>query len=57
MIATNTATQVLKARSPIVRKSITDLYVFRLRNQADLEGVLDETSAVYDKKLCINYTG
>ena len=50
MISTITATQVFKSISPIVRKNITDLYIYRLRNQADLEGVLDETSAVYDKK-------
>ena len=30
--------------------------MYRLRNQADLDGVLDETSAVYDKKtLCQLY--
>ena len=50
MISTITATQVFKAISPIVRKNITGLYIYRLRNQADLDGVLDETSAVYDKK-------
>ena len=50
MISTITATQVFKAISPIVRKNITDLYIYRLRNQADLESIIDEVSAVYDKK-------
>ena len=36
--------------SPIVRKNITHLYVFRLRNQADLDAWADELSAAYDKK-------
>ena len=50
MISTITATQVYKAISPIVRKNITDIFVYRLRNQADLEAIIDEVSAVYDKK-------
>ena len=49
-ISTITATQVYKAVSPIIRKNITDLYIFRLRNQADLDGWVEELSAVYDKK-------
>ena len=50
MISTITATQVFRAISSIVRKNITDLYIYRLRNQADLESIIDEVSAVYDKK-------
>ena len=50
MISTITATQVFKAISPIVRKNITDLYIYRLRNQADLDAIIEEVSAVYDKK-------
>lgn len=50
MISTITATQVYKAISPIVRKNITDIFVYRLRNNADLDSLLDEVSAVYDKK-------
>jgi hypothetical protein len=50
MISTITATQVFKAISPIVRKNLTDLYIFRLRNQADLDAIIEEVSAVYDKK-------
>ena len=50
MISTITATQVYKAISPIVRKNITDLFIYRLRNMADLDAIVDEVSAVYDKK-------
>ena len=50
MISTITATQVFKAISPIVRKNITDLYIYRLRNQADLESIIEEVIAGYDEK-------
>ena len=50
MISTITSTQVFKAISPIVRKSITNLFVYRLRNYGDLEGIIEELSAIYDKK-------
>ena len=44
------STQVYKVISPIVRKNLTHLFVFRLRNAADLEAWIEELSAVYDKK-------
>ena len=47
-ISTITATQVYKAISPIVRKNMTDLYIYKLRNQADLDAIVEEVSAVYD---------
>ena len=47
-ISTITATQVYKAISPIIRKNITDLYIFRLRNQADMQAWLEETEAIYE---------
>ena len=51
MISTITATQVFKAGvTPIIRKNITDLYIYRLRHQADLDGIVEEVSAIYDKK-------
>ena len=50
MISTITATQVWKQISPIVRKNITHLFIYRLRNYAGLEGIIEELSAVYDKK-------
>ena len=49
-ISTITATQVYKAISPIIRKNITDLFVFRLRNAGDLQAIVEELSAVYDSK-------
>ena len=52
-ISTVTATQVYKAISPVIRKNITDFYIFRLRNHADMEAWLEEMSAIYDKKVLI----
>ena len=49
-ISTTTSTQVYTAISPHVRKRLTHLFVFRLRNAADLEAWIEELSAVYDKK-------
>jgi len=49
-ISTITSTQVYKVISPIVRKNITHLFVFRLINQADLEAFAGEIPAVYDNK-------
>ena len=49
-ISTITSTQVYKAISPIVRKHITQLFVFRLRNYGDLQAWIDELSAVHDKE-------
>ena len=50
MISTITATQVWKQISPVIRKNLTHLFVYRLRNYADLEGIIEELSAIYDKK-------
>ena len=56
-ISITTSTQVYKVISPIVRKNITHLFVFRLRSYGDLEAWIEELSAVYDKKqLYTNYT-
>jgi len=52
-ISTITATQVYKAISPVIRKNITDLYIFRLRNHADMEAWLDEMAAIYDKDVLL----
>lgn len=49
-ISTITATQVFNALSPIIRKNITELYVYRLRNYRDLEVLVEELSALYPKK-------
>ena len=50
MISTITATQVWKAISPVIKKNVTHLFVYRLRNYSDLEGIIEELSAIYDKK-------
>jgi hypothetical protein len=43
------STQVYNAISPTIRKNATNLYVFKLRNAKDLEALLEELSALYDK--------
>ena len=50
MISTITATQKFSSISPIIRVNSTELYVYRLRNQNDLDKFLEEVSAVLDKK-------
>ena len=50
MISIITATQIYKVISPIVRKNVTDLIIFKLRNYADLEGIVEELAALTDKK-------
>jgi hypothetical protein len=49
-ISTWTSTQKYCCLSPIIRVNATSLYVFRLRNFSDLQAVIEETSALVDKK-------
>ena len=49
-ISTITATQVFNALSPIIRKNATELYCYRLRNYKDLETLVEELSALYNKQ-------
>jgi len=49
-ISTIVSTQKFRAISNIIRVSATELYVFRLRNYADLESFIEEVSAIYPKK-------
>ena len=49
-ISTITSTQKYNVIAPIVRINATQLYVFRLRNYKDLEAIVEELSAVTDKK-------
>ena len=56
MISTITSTQVYKQISPIVRKNMTHLFIYRLRNHGDLEAIVEEMSAIYDKKPFYKYT-
>ncbi len=52
-ISSITATQVYTALSPLIRKNATELYVYRLRNYRDLESLVEELAALYEKKLLI----
>jgi hypothetical protein len=49
-ISTITTTQKFRCLSSVIRTQLTELYVFPLRNNQDLEAVVDEVSAVADKK-------
>ena len=50
-ISTITATQVLVALSPVIRKNCTEMYVYKLRNYRDLESLIEELSALAPKKV------
>ena len=50
MISTIASTQVYKQISPIVRKNMTNLFIYRLRNYGDLESIVAELRAIYDEK-------
>ena len=50
MISTITSTQVYKQISPIVRKNMAHLFIYRLRNYGDLEAIVEELGAIFDKK-------
>ena len=50
MISTITLPQVYKQVSPTVRKNITISFIHRLRNYGDLESIIEEMPAIYDKK-------
>ena len=50
MISAITSTQVYKQISPIVRKKMTHLFIYRLRNYGGLESIIEELSAIHDKK-------
>ena len=41
MISTIASTQVYKQTSPIVKKSMTHLFIYRLRNYGDLESIVN----------------
>ena len=49
-ISTFIATQQFNALATILRVNADTLYVFRLRNYQDLNTILDEVSAIVDKK-------
>lgn len=49
-ISTITATQKFASIAPIIRVNATELFCYRLRNYKDLETLVDEVSAITDKK-------
>ena len=49
-ISTTTSVQMYKSLAPIIRKNATAMFIFRLRNYGDMEAILDELSALADKK-------
>ena len=53
-ISTITATQKFTAISPIIRVNAVELYVYRLRSGQDLETLINEVSALIDKKTLLN---
>ena len=53
-ISTITSVQSYKLLNPICGKNATQMYIFRLRNRSDLQSILDELSAIYNKKIIYN---
>ncbi len=49
-ISTITSTQVYKAISPLVRKNMTHLFIYRLRTYSGLPAIIEEMSAVHTPK-------
>ena len=44
------STQKYYAINPIIRINATQIYIFKLRNYKDLESIIEELSAIYDKQ-------
>ena len=53
-ISTVTPTQVYKQIPTTVRNNMTHLFIYRLRNHNDLESVVEELSAICDKKTLLH---
>ena len=54
IISAITSTQVCKHISPIVGKNMTHLLIYRLRNYGDLEAIVEDMSAIYNKKTLLH---
>ena len=52
--STITATQKFSSIAPTIRVNATELYVYRLKNYKDLETLINEVSAVADKKTLLH---
>ena len=50
MISTFVLSQKLRAMGSLLRVNAVGLCVFRLRNALELDAILEELSAIYDKK-------
>ena len=50
-ISTILSTQKYNAVSTIIRTNMDSMYLFRLRSANDLQAVIDELSALLDKKI------
>jgi len=50
-ISTFVSIQKYKGMSNVIRLNINDMYVFKLRNQFDLDSFVEEFSALADKKI------
>ena len=53
-ISVITATQSFKAVASVIRENIIVLYCFRLRNQMELDAVIEEVSALAFKKILLS---
>ena len=53
-ISTIVSSQKFYAVSPIIRINATQLYIFKLRNYKDIESIIEELSAIYDKQTLLN---
>ena len=49
------STQRYRSIAPQIRTQCTVLFVFRLRSHLELEAVLEEASATYDKKIIAGF--
>ena len=54
MVSTITSTQVYKQPPPTIRKNMAHLFIYRLRNYGDSEAIVEEMSAIYDKKTLLH---
>ena len=50
MISTIASTQVYKQISPVVRKNMTHLFIYRFRNYGGLESIVEGLGAIHDKR-------
>ena len=49
-ISVITSVQIYKSLSTTIRRNITHIFVYKLRNGGDIESLIEELSAIYDKK-------